>query len=541
VCGIGILCLVLAVQFFSGRRNNPNLLEADNAQAQKTQSPPSLSLLLSEAEFQEWAAKPDAVVFNLQYRGLTVDETYPTCSDIVLMDDEPRSETPFIKSLGLTKDQYMQFHLDLLKGSEEGAIVQEGETIKALYLDLDCDGKLGPNEKLEPVRTPTEKERGWLFITPDFTITAPGGGKSLFRMIVEVGGDERLVTALLGSFCVWEGKSQVAGTTMTLCLMDKNTNGSFLDFGEDGFSLEKDSTPLPDGLPGGMSGLFFQMIMPEMKTKDVLLGRALSSRMPLDGSFYQLRFTGEGTNGSPLRAVLCKETLPTGRIELKLAGLNSAPKSQSTRSDVPTTSSRPLNPFISVLENIQIRHMVLVSTENPSIQLEMDDFVADVPPGHYRIDEGYQRFQGNRISLENGPECQIVAGQTTTIELEKPKLEVKTKVYGFDGDSSFHCKEPVFLELKLVGSHGEEYDYDDSTYSMEQNKIIQKQTAHIQILGPDGREVVAFNPNIIVGSCSQEVWDTRNMSPGRYTIKAKRDTGAFAGTLETELELTLTE
>jgi hypothetical protein len=542
LCGIGILSLVLVVQFFSGRRNNPNPLETDSARVQKTQAPPSPSLYLSESEFQAWAAKPDAVVFNLQYRGLSVEETYPICSNIVIMEDEPRPETPFIKSLGLTTDQYMPIHLDLLKGSEEGAVALDGDTVKALYLDLDCDGKLGPNEKLEPVRTPKEEGGECLFVTPDFTITPPGGGKSLFRMIVQVHGDERLFTALFGSFCVWEGKFQVAGTTKTLCLIDKDANGSFLDAGEDGISLEKDSTTLP-GLPsGGLSGMFFQMLTPKLEAKEVYMGRALSSRMPLDGSFYQMRFTGEGTNESPLRAVFCKETLPTGRIELKLAGSNSNPKSQSTQADTSTTVSSPLNPFFPDLENIQIRHMVLVSTENPSIHLEMDDFVAEVPPGHYRIEEGTQTsHKEGFILFRNGPECQIVAGQTTSIELDKPKLEVKTKVYGFNDGSSFPCKEPVFLELKLVGSQGEEYRYDDSTYSREQNKILQEQTAQIQIFGPDGREVVTFNPDIVVGRCSREVWDTRNLPPGRYTIKAKRNTGSFAGELETELELTLTE
>jgi len=31
------------------------------------------------------------------------------------------------------------------------------------------------------------------------------------------------------------------------------------------------------------------------------------------------------------------------------------------------------------------------------------------------------------------------------------------------------------------------------------------------------------------------------LKPGRYTVKAQRDTAAFAGKLETELEVTLTE
>jgi hypothetical protein len=31
------------------------------------------------------------------------------------------------------------------------------------------------------------------------------------------------------------------------------------------------------------------------------------------------------------------------------------------------------------------------------------------------------------------------------------------------------------------------------------------------------------------------------LAPGRYTVLAKRDTGAFAGELEVKMELTLTE
>jgi hypothetical protein len=31
------------------------------------------------------------------------------------------------------------------------------------------------------------------------------------------------------------------------------------------------------------------------------------------------------------------------------------------------------------------------------------------------------------------------------------------------------------------------------------------------------------------------------VAPGQYKVKAKRDTGAFAGAIETEMELTITE
>ncbi|HPS03478.1 MAG TPA: hypothetical protein PLA90_18235, partial [Candidatus Sumerlaeota bacterium] len=63
---------------------------------------------------------------------------------------------------------------------------------------------------------------------------------------------------------------------------------------------------------------------------------------------------------------------------------------------------------------------------------------------------------------------------------------------------------------------------------------------HLQILGPEGKEVVASD--LKLGRYGYEfLWKPQGLVPGHYTIKAKRDTGAFAGQLEAELELTLTE
>jgi hypothetical protein len=137
-------------------------------------APPAV---LTESEFKEWAAKPGAVVFDLQYKGLTDKEINQANS---FWGYGSRSEeTPFIKSVGLAKDKCLQFHLPLLRGSDEGLLEYEGKDVKALYLDLDCDGKLGKGEKIKPIEKKNGSEKAFYFVTPDFTATWPTARKCL--------------------------------------------------------------------------------------------------------------------------------------------------------------------------------------------------------------------------------------------------------------------------------------------------------------------------------------------------------------------------
>jgi len=411
-------------------------------------APPAV---LTESEFKEWAAKPGAVVFDLQYKGLTDKEINQANS---FWGYGSRSEeTPFIKSVGLAKDKCLQFHLPLLRGSDEGLLEYEGKDVKALYLDLDCDGKLGKGEKIKPIEKKNGSEKAFYFVTPDFTATLADGKKVPFRVMALIHFYNDQPQVMCAPFCFWEGKAKLGDTKTALRLTDGGFDGSFVDFGRDSLRLVKDSD----------------------QDQNTLRGNTLSSLTCLDKTFYQLRFMGEGTKEKPLRAVLCKDTTPTGKIEVKMAQTAVETKLGSAR---------------------------LVSAETPTILFNIAGADTDIPEGRYRVEGGSLSFGKNdtgMLSFSKGPECRIVAGKTATVELGQPKLKVtaveESKRYSMSSESaeaqtSFPTGTALYLDLKLVGKLGEEYG---SIYerSEDQKSLVPPRKPHLTILGPDGQEVAS--------------------------------------------------
>jgi hypothetical protein len=184
---------------------------------------------------------------------------------------------------------------------------------------------------------------------------------------------------------------------------------------------------------------------------------------------------GEGTKEKPLRAVLCKDTTPTGKIEVKMAQTAVETKLGSAR---------------------------LVSAETPTILFNIAGADTDIPEGRYRVEGGSLSFGKNdtgMLSFSKGPECRIVAGKTATVELGQPKLKVtaveESKRYSMSSESaeaqtSVPTGTALYLDLKLVGKLGEEYG---SIYerSEDQKSLVPPRKPHLTILGPDGQEVAS--------------------------------------------------
>jgi hypothetical protein len=411
-------------------------------------APPAV---LKESEFKEWAAKPGAVVFDLQYKGLTDKEVNQANSFWGYGSQSP--ETPFIKSVGLAKDKCIQFHLPLLRGSDEGLLEYEGKDAKALYLDLDGDGKLGKDEKIKPVEKSSGIDKTEYFVTPDFTATLADGKKVPFRVMVRVDFYSDRPQVMCSPFCFWEGKAKLGDTETTLRLTDGSFDGSFVDFGRDSIALARKTDDQN------------QNRMPQS---------TLSSLTCQDKVFYQVRFMGEGTKEKPLRAVLCKDNTPTGKVEVKMVEIAAKPKLGSAR---------------------------LVSTENPTILFDISGADMAIPEGRYRMERGSLSFgkdDTGMVSFSKGPECRIEAGKTAKVELGQPKLKVaaveESKRYSMSSESaesktSFPVGTDLYLDLKLVGKQGEEYG---SIYGRsEKGEYIPPTKPHLTILGPDGKEVAS--------------------------------------------------
>jgi len=458
------------------------------------------SARLSESEFKEWAAKPGAVVFDLQYRGLNIEEKELAPA---LWGGSSNIPTPFIESLGISRKNYLPFRLRALRGSDEGAVEHDGKTVKALYLDFDCDGKLGAGEKMEPVLQPQGKDEAWYFISPDFTINTPDRGKILYRVLVKAYFASNSLQTRVTPFCFWEGEAKVGDTRTTLRLSDQNINGSFSDFIADSIF----GTDMFELATGPLS---------QFKNTPVPSER-LSSLVQLNKTFYQLRLSGEGSREKPLRAVLWKDPVPTGKLAVKQVHG----------------------------QEMKFQKATLVSTEMPSARFEINDPDTEIPEGRYRIESGELTFgprDAGKISVINGPECRIAGGRMITLDLEKPErinlmaIEESYRSSSLTkGKAFFPCDTDLYLNAKLVGAQGEEYR-DFYEHSVD-GKSLAHPKPHLQILGPDGKEVVSTD--FEGGNVQDFSWKTLGLAPGRYTARVKYNTGGFAGEIETESVLTL--
>jgi len=385
----------------------------------------------------------------------------------------------------------------------------EGKTVKALYLDFDCDGKLGAGEKMEPVLQPQGKDEAWYFISPDFTINTPDRGKILYRVLVKAYFASNSLQTRVTPFCFWEGEAKVGDTLTTLRLSDQNINGSFSDFIADSIF----GTDMFELATGPLS---------QFKNTPVPSER-LSSLVQLNKTFYQLRLSGEGSKEKPLRAVLWKDPVPTGKLAVKQVHG----------------------------QEMKFQKATLVSTEMPSARFNINGPDTEIPEGRYRIESAHLTFgpqDSGRVTLQNLPECRIEGGRTTPLELGKPnkvKLDAIIESQRYSSSSVppltyFPQNTTVYLTAKVVGAQGEEYrDFPERPADGKSRVPLKK--PHLQILGPGGQEVVSTDFEIGGGSFCGYSWDTQGLAPGRYPVKLTCDTGGFAGEIKTECALTLTE
>lgn len=452
------------------------------------------SARLSESEFKEWAAKPGAVVFDLQYRGLEIGdkENFPAGRLVMKF-----AQTAFIQNLGMPKKGFVQFSVEPLKDSTEGALEYEGKTVKALYLDLDCDGKVGPGEKLNPIFDPNGKDGICHFLSSDFTLNLDKGRKSPYRILARAKYYSATPQVGLTCFCLWEGEAKVGDSVTTLRLMDDDLNGSFTDFGADTIHLatgplsQFKNTPVPS--------------------------ERLSSLVQLNKTFYQLRLSGEGSKEKPLRAVLWKDPSPTGKLAVKQVHG----------------------------QEMKFQKATLASIEMPSARFEINGPDTEIPEGRYRIESGELAFgprDAGKISVINVPECRIVGGRTIELELEKPEkvnlmaIEESYRSSSLTkGKAFFPRNTDLYLTAKLVGAQGEEYR--DFYERSADGKSLVHPKPHLQILGPDGKDVVSTD--FESWNVEEFSWKTQGLAPGRYTARVKYNTGGFAGEIETESVLTL--
>ena len=259
-------------------------------------------------------ALPDgAVVFDLKYRpqrGTDDDVGYFAYWGFGGSDEEAKNDR-FLQEVRKQSPGVYAVQNSTLTGRKWAGIDYRGQTVSALYFDLNADGKLQDNERIPATR---KTAQGYQVITPDFMQPLKQGGQVLCRVLVEANfyGNAR-PNCLWSPAALMEGMAVFEGKTNRLLLFADGPGGVFDQYGSSSYSLAD-----LDGIKSG--------------PQTFVSRETLSSIIARGEQFYRLSVEGRRSNGLPARVVLVKDTSPTGGLTVKLTSTNALQTSLITLS-----------------------------------------------------------------------------------------------------------------------------------------------------------------------------------------------------------------
>jgi len=375
------------------------------------------------------------IVFELKYRGLSNAEKTPRISVFVGCHASTEAPSPFTKSLNLPKGKGMYLLQPLETRGENGewwALELDKNKSVALYMDLDGDGKLSPNEKILPPSM-EKSPMGEGLVTPDFKAKTKDGKEFLYRVLlvdnISRTDDGKVHHFLMaGSACLWEGTGVIDGKPFHLVLFDNGFDGQFTQFGEDSYALDPEAE-------------YRQTLG---NNRNLGSGR-LSSLIPIGQrqQFYSLRVETIADGVQPARVVLKKSEIPLGKIALELKG------TEGMKAEYTNVFLRRGNEIFCHLTYADVKEQ-------------------ELPIGSYQVENGSINYGSVKpdkweANFQNGPEIAVVAGAPCILKLGEPKL-VPTAVKEQDRSRSdakpetvFKKGDDIYCSLEVKGAGGEKY------------------------------------------------------------------------------------
>ena len=401
---------------------------------------------------------PDVAVFDLKYRAETGgpdDISYRSFWGYGGSLAESRTNS-FLEDVRKKASRLAYEYNRALTGREWAAVEYDGSQARALFFDLDADGKFSENERIPPTRG---ADRGVQFITPDFEQPVEGGGQTLCRVLLQVD----FYAGRSEPNCMWspaallEGAATLNGQPARLLLYASNPGGGFDRFGRSRFSLLLGDRAQPE--PGRY-----------------LPREALSSLIANNGQFYHLTLEGRYSNGLPARVLLARDTTPTGSLAVKLVGSNAL---QATFSSLYLQGAEDKTIFLRL------------STSKEELTL---------PAGAYVLDSGAVSYGGSNrqdweVSFTGGPRATVKAGQVAEQALGQPTLRVRAvnerQRYNSRATESATFKKGtrIYLEPRIVGQGGEVFGRFQQGTAARGRKT--DRPPRITIADPDGKELLS--------------------------------------------------
>ncbi len=365
----------------------------------------------------------DAIVFDFKYRaqtGGTNDISYFSFWGSGGAAQEAKSNS-FIQAV-LKKASNVHYDQNpTFKGREWAAVEHKNGQATALYFDLNADGKLDDNECIRPTR---QTSSGVEFITPDFLNPLEGGGQTLCRALLQVNffsGSEP--NCMWSPAAVLEATATLENEPARLLLFASSPGQGFDRYGNSRYAL----------LLGKQA---------DTSAKDYFPRETLSTLINAKGQFYHMTIEGRRSNGLPARALLAKDTSPTGGLAAKMVGSNQL---QST--------------FTSIyLQGVDDKTVFFrVASSNDTLTL---------PAGAYALSSGVASYGKSNsheweVSFAEGPRGTVKAGEVVEVALGRPVLRVRAvdEQNRYDPkaleSATYKKGTKIYLEPKITGTGNE--------------------------------------------------------------------------------------
>ena len=400
---------------------------------------------------------PGAAVFDLEYlpqRGGADDLQYNSFWGFGGPDNEAKNDS-FLSDVRKKAGKLYNVYNPSFTGRKWSAIEYHGRQVSALYFDVNGDGKLGDNERIAPTR---KIERGFEFITPDFLTPLENGGQTLCRALLQVnfwsGNSEP--NCMWSPGAVLSGRATLNGKAARLLLYASGPGRGFDQYGASRYALLLGETNVKPGA--------------YVSRED------LSTLISSEGEFYRLTIEGRRSNGLPARALIVKDTAPTGTLSVKLASTN------SLRASVPSLYLHGVND-----KTVFFR----VSAAKEKVTL---------PVGTYALNNGLLSYGTSNpgdweVSFTKGPWATIKAGEAFEVALGEPALKVRAveERNRWDSEavdcSSFKRGAQIYLEPRIVGKGFEVFSRFREP--RVDSGLKADRPPKVTITGPDGKQLVS--------------------------------------------------